>query len=435
MPSKCLLIVLDGLGDRSHVCLDHRTPLQAAHVPNMDRLSASGANGLYHAGMLGECLPSETAHWAMFGYDRADFPGRGVLEALGAGVEPVKGQVAVLAHFVSLEERDGCLVLAEDVPRAEADDVRELIAAVAEWEHGGVRIRYVPVKSVFGVLIMSGNVSPKFTDTGPMRNGRFIPDVLPLAECADNLDAQITASALRSYLLHVRRVLGQHPLNVRRRERGLKPINGIVTQRAGRFRPNVAFSKRCGLRGLSIASGAVFHGLARYLGLDILPPHEGGDMESDFARDLEQAREQLERYDFIHLHTKAPDEAAHAKDPVRKMKVIEALDRALGSGLSALTDDPEVLIVLTADHSTPSSGDLIHSGEPVPLIIHGRGVRRDMVRRFDEIHTARGCLGSVRGTELMRLILNHLDKARLEGVRDTPEDRLCWPGDYQPLRF
>ncbi|WP_245590028.1 alkaline phosphatase family protein [Desulfonatronum lacustre] len=439
MPDKCLLIVLDGLGDRSHEVLDWQTPLQAAHTPHLDHLARNGANGLYHAGSLGEALPSETAHFAMFGYDRKDFPGRGPLEALGVGVDLARDEVAILAHFAALEERDGCLALVRDVPRADEEEVAALIRAVDKWEQDGIRIRYVPVKGVFGVLILSGEVSPDITDTGPMRDGRFLPDLLPLiSKHSTTLDAENavrarnTARVLRAYLLHTWDTLREHPLNDRRRGAGLSPITGLVTQRAGSLRPVPPFSRRFGLRGLSIASGAVFRGLARHLGLDWQAPRDTGDLAEDFARDLADVPEHFTRYDFIHLHTKAPDEAAHAKDPLLKKAVIEALDRALGTG-KALLENPGLLVVVTADHSTPSSGNMIHSGEPVPLLFHGTGVRRDVVTRFDEIHAAQGCLGCVRGTELLRLILNHLDMARLEGVRDTPEDCLYWPGDYQPL--
>jgi len=308
------------------------------------------------------------------------------------------------------------------------------------WEQDGIRIRYVPVKGVFGVLILSGEVSPDITDTGPMRDGRLLPDLLPLiSRPLTTLDeenavrARNTARVLRAYLLNTWQTLLEHPLNDRRRRAGLPPITGLVTQRAGRLRPVFPFSRRYGLRGLSIASGAVFRGLARHLGLDWQAPRDTGNLAADFAQDLAAVPERFTRYDFIHLHTKAPDEAAHAKDPQLKKAMIEALDQALGTG-KALLENPNLLVVVTADHSTPSSGNMIHSGEPVPLLFHGYGVRRDMVNLFDEIHAASGCLGGVRGAELFRLILNHLDMARLEGVRDTPEDCLYWPGDYQPLR-
>lgn len=433
MPGKCLLIVLDGLGDRSHVCLDHQTPLQAAHAPGLDRIAALGANGLYHAGLLGEALPSETAHFAMFGYERTDFPGRGVLEALGAGVDLAPGDVAVLAHFAALEEHNGCLLLVQDAPLATQEEVRELIAALGERECMGVRIRFVPVKGVFGVLVLSGPVCPHVTDTGPMRDGSFLPELLPLAEHATDTAAHTTARALKAYLIWVFQRLNDHPVNAARTAQGLAAVNGLVTQRAGSLKPVMPFTHRYGLRGLSIASGAVFLGLGRHLGLDMASPPQSGDLIRDFSASLTMALESLAEYDFVHLHTKAPDEAAHAKDPLLKKQVIEALDRALIPVLNTLLGDPELLLIVTADHSTPSAGPLVHSGEPVPLVFCGSGVRRDKVTIFDEVEAAKGCLGCVRGVELMRLVLNHLDKARLEGVRDTPEDCLYWPGEYRPF--
>ncbi|MBS3780466.1 MAG: phosphoglycerate mutase, partial [Desulfovermiculus sp.] len=115
-PTKCLLIIMDGLGDRQYPELDGQTPLQAAYTPNLDRLALLGGNGLYHAGRLGEPFPSETAHFALFGYPQILFPGRGPLEALGAGVDLHEGEVAVLAHFVCAENRDGLLFVRRDSP-------------------------------------------------------------------------------------------------------------------------------------------------------------------------------------------------------------------------------------------------------------------------------------------------------------------------------
>ena len=99
----------------------------------------------------------------------------------------------------------------------------------------------------------------------------------------------------------------------------------------------------------------------------------------------------------------------------------------------AFTTDPDVLLVVAADHSTPSSGPLIHSGEPVPLLFHGKGVRRDDEVRFNEISAARGALGTIRGNELMLSILNALNRVKLTGIMDTPLDQPYYPGDCQPF--
>ena len=102
MSKKFILVLLDGLGDKSFAELDRQTPLQAARTPFLDHLAARGCSGLYHAGLQGQALPSENAHFVMFGYDLSQFPGRGALEALGAGISLERDQVAVLAHFVSV---------------------------------------------------------------------------------------------------------------------------------------------------------------------------------------------------------------------------------------------------------------------------------------------------------------------------------------------
>lgn len=58
----CILLLLDGLGDRSYESLGGQAPLQAVHTP---------------------ALPIENAHFFLFGYDMVDFPGRDARGALG----------------------------------------------------------------------------------------------------------------------------------------------------------------------------------------------------------------------------------------------------------------------------------------------------------------------------------------------------------------
>jgi 2,3-bisphosphoglycerate-independent phosphoglycerate mutase len=95
---RCILLLLDGLGDRSHPVLSGRTPLQAAHTPNLDKIASLGMNGLFHAHLQGTALPSELAHFLMFGYRLEDFPGRGVVEALGEGLDIRERDVAHMIH-------------------------------------------------------------------------------------------------------------------------------------------------------------------------------------------------------------------------------------------------------------------------------------------------------------------------------------------------
>jgi 2,3-bisphosphoglycerate-independent phosphoglycerate mutase len=435
MPKKCIMILLDGLGDRSHKELNHLTPLQAAHTPVLDRIAREGANGMFHAARVGQALPSENAHFVMFGYDMNDFPGRGALEALGAGIPICSADVALLAHFVSVRPcTDGTLILLEDKPRTTNAEIVALIASVGRFASGDVDLRLHHTEKFRGVLTLSGPVSPFVTDADPMRIGQPLGAVVPLAEYAGEAGARNAADAISVYMEWVHMTTLSHPVNVARWKEGRPLLNGLVTQRAGRLQKIAAFEECCGLKGLSISSGIVYHGLAAYAGMDCRKVVDTSEPDKDLALRLEMALAALSEYDFIHVHTKMPDEAAHTKDPIAKARVIEALDRGIGRVLENLLADPDLLLVVAADHSTPSSGPLVHSGEPVPLIFHGEGMRRDRVEAYDEISAAGGALGWVRGKELMYLILNHLDRAKLQGIMDTPVDQPYWPGRYAPFR-
>lgn len=432
---KCILILLDGLGDRSYEAFDHQTPLQAAHTPALDRLATAGANGLYHAAQLGLALPSENAHFAIFGYDQADFPGRGALEALGAGVPLTDDDVALLVHFSTILTDDGTFYLKRDTPQATAAEIEELIPAIEHFSWRDIDITFHHIKGLFGVLVLKGGVSPYVTDTNPMRDDVFVMDLVPWKSHAADPATVKTAKALKAYLAHAHQVLERHPVNENRAKKSLLPLNGLVTQRAGRLKKITPFTARFGLKGLSIASGVVFEGLSRFIGLDFRKARETANPEADLAERLAMAREASKQYDFIHVHTKAPDEAAHTKNPGFKKQVIEALDRAIARHIDWLLGDPDILTVVTADHSTPSSGPLVHSGEAVPLTLCGEGVRRDGVVKFDEVSVATGALGTVRNRELMYLILNHLDRIKLMGIMDTDEDQLFWPGRYNKFNI
>jgi 2,3-bisphosphoglycerate-independent phosphoglycerate mutase len=427
---KCLLIILDGLGDRSYPSLGGQTPLQAARTPVLDRIAREGANGLYHAACLGQALPSENAHFAIFGFDPDDFPGRGALEAIGAGINLSEKDVALLAHLASLYEDQGFLFTKRDTPKASPADIAAILPAITEDSQNRIRIRFHHIKGLFGVLTMEGNVSPYITDTNHMTDGWPLMKVTPWKQYAHDEAARQTAQALADYLIKIYRRLNSHPVNQARMKSGLDPVNGLVTQRAGRWKSISSFSARYGLKGLSISSGVLFKGMCNYLGMDFARGAESPDPEIELAGRLAQARDAFSAYDFIHVHTKTPDEAAHKKDPQLKKTVIEALDRGIAREIDFFLNNPDMLVIITSDHSTPSSGPLIHCGEPVPLTMHGCGVRRDGVITFDEIAAAPGALGMVRGKEMMYLILNYLDRVKLAGIMDTEEDQPFWPGNY-----
>ncbi|MEW6140866.1 MAG: alkaline phosphatase family protein [Thermodesulfobacteriota bacterium] len=435
MPSKCVLIVLDGLADRSFAVLGHRTPLEAASTPNLDALAFLGATGLYQADRVGVPLSSQDAHFAMYGYESHERPKRGILEAQAAGVPVGPEDVSVLARLVAASEERGLLRIVDRRPPAKHEELAELMAEVEAYESEGIRFRFTQVSLHEGILVLSGSVSPRVTDTDPLVNGMLMPKPKAWAEAAGDETALDTARALGQYLQWVYLRLRGHPVNRAREERGAAPINMFITHLADRWRPMEPFRDRWGFTGLSISPKLVQWGVASSIGMDSVRVRDSQDPAADIADRISMAAEKLSSYDFVHVHSMAPDQAGHTKNPLTKAKVIEALDRGIGRSVDTLLHDPEALVIITADHATPSGGPLIHSGETVPLILLGEGVRRDKVTRFNEVECACGSLGQIRGQELMLLVVNHLDRAILRGIRHAPELRAYWhPCVYEPFR-
>ena len=85
------------------------------------------------------------------------------------------------------------------------------------------------------------------------------------------------------------------------------------------------------------------------------------------------------------------------------------LAASLGSGaMSNSIGDIQAadVLLVTGDHSTPSSMAM-HSWHPVPVLLRAARARVDDVTAFGESACLRGSLGTVRGVDLMPLMLAH----------------------------
>jgi hypothetical protein len=120
--------------------------------------------------------------------------------------------------------------------------------------------------------------------------------------------------------------------------------------------------------------------------------------------------------------------------PLGKRNAIAAIDSELGPLVAQVESGADLLVVVTGDHATPSSGPLIHSGEAVPLLIAGGpNVLADEVTEFHERAAIRGGLGRVYGTDLMPILLNLTDRVRLHGVRHQRQTRPYWQWRPEPF--
>ena len=77
---------------------------------------------------------------------------------------------------------------------------------------------------------------------------------------------------------------------------------------------------------------------------------------------------------------------------------------------------------------------MIHSGDPVPFLLSGPGVRADRVARFGELDCGAGILGRIGGRDVMPLLLNAADRPLYLGSRPTPVPGAAgMPAAVEPL--
>ena len=99
---KIVLLVMDGLGGLP-LEVDGQTELEQAVTPNLDRLAREGSNGMSIPIARGIEPGSGPAHLALFGYDPLIYDiGRGVLEAMGIGMEVGPDDIAARGERATL---------------------------------------------------------------------------------------------------------------------------------------------------------------------------------------------------------------------------------------------------------------------------------------------------------------------------------------------
>ena len=405
--SSILLVILDGAGDRPQVELGGFTPLESARTPGLDSLAAAGSTGLLWPLGPGRAPTSPLAHFVLFGYPVSAFPGRGLFEALGEGVEVRPGEVVCRVNFVESEEREGGIwVLDRPDPRLGGPVNADVDL---DMDIDGMALRFVHTGAAQGILTLSSrqgdSLSASVTDADPLEPDTFVRCVQPFAE-VDDLDATSrTANALNTWMLETRGCLRGRSLDM-----------ALVKWAACGGTSVAPFNELTGLRGATLATGPLYRGLATAIGLDALGSTDSEDAAVDLERNIGQALDLFDAgYTFIHVHTKWPDRAGHSKSPARKRDVLEALDSAISAHLDRLVRE-DLVVCVTADHQTPASGPLYHSGGAVPVLLCGVASGRDEVDRFGERYCRQGSLGHFQGCDLMPLLLDCAERSAFLGA-------------------
>lgn len=415
-----LYVILDGLGDRPVPALGNRTPLEAAAVPFLGAMVLDGRTGLVQTVGPGIAPESDVAVTAMLGYDPFTYhTGRGVFEAVGAGIAFRDGDLALRGNFATAGEgqtiRDR---------RAGRDLTSEEAHALAEAVTREVRLTAVPadlevrasVGHRAGVVIRrkDGRLSSKITNTDPAY-GRVeglgvardvVKDQIERCEPLDASDeARIAAALVNEFMARSREVLDRHPVNERRRQAGRLPANLILVRDAGDHLPQMPpIAERLGVRFGSFVEMPVERGIAELTGMTVIPvPSSGGDHERVYTEWARTAAREYRRYGGLYIHIKGPDEPGHDRDAEAKRAVIEVIDRAFFGTLLAEMPLDEVMVAVTADHATPCTLGR-HSDDPVPLLVAGAGTTPDGTRVFNEAACAHGSLGRLVGVDVLPLL-------------------------------
>jgi 2,3-bisphosphoglycerate-independent phosphoglycerate mutase len=339
-----------------------------------------------------------------------------VLEARGRGLEPRPDCVYAHAALRPAEMRGDAMWLVGRPVANDEDDARTLVAAVAELERWGLTFALTYLSRGESILAVAGGADDRVTDTDAFFRDRE-PVLDPIA-----LDpaAARTAVAVRAWTRDVATVLRAHPVNVRRAQEGRVPLNVITLKWWGRRTRTPPFAERAGLSGAILGASPFLAGLAGTLGLAFEEHGETDDPAADLERRLVRVAALLrEGATFVLAHQKASDEAGHTKDPRAKLRVVERLDAAV----ARLAEPPfaGAVVCVTGDHATPACAEVIHSGDPVPLVVAGPGVRADEVVRFGELHQRRGILGHLRGEDVMPVLLNAADRPLFAGSRPVAD--------------
>ena len=410
MPDKrcAILVIMDGLGDRLVPELDNKTPLQVAKTPTFDRLAKEGQSGLMYVLRPGYPPGSDAAHLALFGYDpMTTYPGRGPFEALGAGMECQPGQVALRTNYASVDEN--LIVTDRRAGRTFTDEETSALQdEIDGLEIDGAKIRFLSTVQHRGALVIEGKgLSGKITDTDPHETGvklltseALIPEAKKTAKIANKL-SEIALQRFNKLFL-----------NEERKKRGLPPANALMLRGAGQLTETQSFEQQYGIESACLAGGALYIGVAKYLGMEHIPVEgQTGTIDTNFQNIAKKAIEVINRgYGYLFIHIKATDNASHDHDAKKKILAIERTDTMVSEIISAASE--KIVIGVTGDHTTPvTTGE--HAPDPVPVLLWSEFMRPDKVKKFSEIDAMDGTLGNIRGLDLTPMLLGyagHIEK-------------------------
>jgi 2,3-bisphosphoglycerate-independent phosphoglycerate mutase len=378
--TKIVMLIMDGLGGLP-MQAGGKTELETACTPNLDALAALSALGLSEPVGPGITVESGPGHLALFGYDPLQNRiGRGVLEAVGVGIELDSGDIAVRGNYCTVDTSG---VVTDRRAGRIKNEISKPLSMLLSTRIEDVEIKVETVKEHRLAIVLCGpGLSAEVSDTDPLKNG-YCP--LPLRALTPQ--AEKTVCVLNQFVEHACRVMADYEPT--------PPANMLLLRGFDTYPTFPSFSDLFGVRAAGIAVYPTYRGIAKLVGMQVLPV-DGGTTADEFAT-LEQY---WNDFDFFYLHVKETDLAGEDGDFARKVSIIETVDHLLPR-LMALQPD---VVVVSGDHSTPAALKG-HSWHPVPTLIYGNSVRADGIAEFGERACSHGSLGLMPARNIMPIAL------------------------------
>jgi 2,3-bisphosphoglycerate-independent phosphoglycerate mutase len=378
--TKIFLIVLDGLGG---LPMQGKTELEAATKPNLDFLAKQSACGLHIPVSMGITPGSGPGHFSLFGYDPIEWQiGRGVLEALGLGIELKKTDIAIRVNYATL--KDGIVKdrRAGRIPTGESRKITEMLQKKIQKIDNAEVILSPGMEHRFAIVLRFPKPLPpgsaSIKDTDPQKEGKPPVKVTPVTQQAAKV-AKV-----------VEKLISLITDNIKKQEKA----NFILLRGFSQVPDIPHFEDVYGLKSLCIATYPMYRGLAKLVGMDA--PTISGETSDE----IDFLKKNYDNYDFFFLHVKKVDSYGEDGNFEGKASKISEFDKDLPE---ILTLNPDVLII-TGDHSTPSLLKS-HSWHPVPVLLKSPYLLGNTCNAFTERECLKGELGIFPTVHLMTLAL------------------------------
>jgi len=411
---KIIYVLLDGVGDLPHPDLAGKTPLEAATTKNMDMLAKNGIMGQVISVGKGIAPESDIAVFNMLGYkfQHSDYAGRGVIEAIGIGIDFKDGDLALRGNFATIDDegkiidrRAGRRIEREDVEKISKEIEKEIkfsnpntTVAVAPTVGHRVTVRLRDNKPLSSEI---SNTDPAYARVDGMGIAKAVSDFMKIEKCIpleQSENAANAANLVNEFTKQSLEIMKKSDVNKQRSQKNKKLLNSILLRDAGNKYPNVKpINDLHSMNFSCIVDMPVEIGISNILKMKAF--NAGG--LTDYEEKARVAAQAMETENAIYVHLKGPDEFGHDGDAIGKMKNIEEIDERFFGTLLDHVDVSKIAIMISADHSTPSIHKG-HSDDPVPLLISGNMITNDDTQRFTETEAKKGAIGLIDGVQVVK---------------------------------